>query len=658
MTDLFVSYKAEDRRRVKPLVDALLADGWSVWWDAEIGGGDEWRDRIQQELDAASCVLVVWSKRSIAPEGKFVRDEANRAQRRGVYLPVRIDKVDPPLGFGETQVISLIGWRGAGSDPRYAQLLTAIRATMSGKPLARNGPAYAASGFSRRGIIGASAVAAACAAGAGAWLMLRPGIPVAGNSVAVLPFANLSGDPAQAYFSDGIAEEIRSALARSGLQVAGRTSSEAVKADDAPAAAKKLGVANILAGSVRRSPSTVRVSAQLIKGSNGLERWSQDYDRPSGDVLTIQSDIAQRVAQALSIALGSDAKARLTIGGTANPAAQDLYLKGLAQAESEDSEASLAKAIRLYDAAISLDPKYALAYGAKAAALTELTGSFPVKDKPYDFTAAIELARRAIALEPDLADAHGVLAYALLNSLDPHGAATEFAKARSLPGTDAVILTLYGGFLSVVGNEQAALEVVREAHIRDPLNADVYSIQANAFDASSRYADAIAARREALRLGPARALDRVSLAYSLILLGRSGEADTELAKLPADFFGRLTAEAILSARRGNVAESDKVVQRLDHLYGDSANYQFAQIYAQRGDRQRAFAALGRALTLRDPGLLAMKTDNFLRPLWDDRRFEEIERKLNLTRTPNRGSPLSAEAGITLAVASAFHPLRT
>ena len=163
MTDLFVSYKAEDRRRVKPLVDALLADGWSVWWDAEIGGGDEWRDRIQQELDAASCVLVVWSKRSIAPEGKFVRDEANRGQRRGVYLPVRIDKVDPPLGFGETQVISLIGWRGAGSDPRYAQLLTAIRATMSGKPLARNGPAYAASGFSRRGIIGASAVAAACA---------------------------------------------------------------------------------------------------------------------------------------------------------------------------------------------------------------------------------------------------------------------------------------------------------------------------------------------------------------------------------------------------------------------------------------------------------------------------------------------------------------
>jgi TolB-like protein/Flp pilus assembly protein TadD len=634
MTDLFVSYKAEDRRRVQPLVDALLADGYSVWWDAEIGGGDEWRDRIQQELDLASCVLVVWSKRSVAPEGKFVRDEANRAQRRDVYLPVRIDKVDPPLGFGETQAIPLIGWRGSRSDPRYSQLLAAIRAIRSGKPLTRNGSAHAARGFSRRGIIGASAVAAACAAGAGAWLMVNPGRPVAGNSIAVLPFANLSGDPSQAYFSDGIAEEIRSALARIGLQVAGRTSSEAAKADGAQAIAKKLGVANILAGSVRRSPSTIRVSAQLIKGSDGLERWSQDYDRPSGDVLTIQSDIAQSVAQALSIALGSDTKARLTIGGTANPAAQDLYLKGFAQAESEDSAEGLGKAIQLYDAAITLDPNYALAYGAKAAALTELTGSFPVKDKPYDFTAAAELARRAIKLQPGLADAHGVLAYALLNSLDLAGAASEFAKALSLPGTDVIILVLYGGFLTVVGDEDAALGMIRQARLRDPLNADVYSIQANAFDALGRHAEAIVTRREALRLGPARALDRVSLAYSLILLGKAGEAYTELAKLPSDFFGRLTAEAILSARRGNLAECDRAIQRLDQLYGDTANYQLAQIYAQRGEREGAFAALNRALSLRDPGLLTMRTDNFLRPLWGDRRFDQIERKLNFTRTPS------------------------
>src|SRR5689334_14186201 len=107
MVDVFVSYKAEDRRRVAPLVQALEADGFSVWWDAHIGGGVDWRDTIEENLDQAKCVIVVWSKRSVAREGRFVRDEATRAQRHRTYLPVRIDKVEPPLGFGETQAIPL-----------------------------------------------------------------------------------------------------------------------------------------------------------------------------------------------------------------------------------------------------------------------------------------------------------------------------------------------------------------------------------------------------------------------------------------------------------------------------------------------------------------------------------------------------------------------
>ena len=113
MSDVFVSYKAEDRPRVRPLVEALESDGLSVWWDAHIGGGDAWRDSIEKQLEDACCVLVVWSKRSVGPEGHFVRDEAARAQRKHVYFPVLIDRVEPPLGFGESQAISLIGWRGS-----------------------------------------------------------------------------------------------------------------------------------------------------------------------------------------------------------------------------------------------------------------------------------------------------------------------------------------------------------------------------------------------------------------------------------------------------------------------------------------------------------------------------------------------------------------
>ena len=134
MADVFVSYKAEDRKLVALIVEAIEADGLSVWWDVHIGAGDEWRDTIQHQLDQAKCVVVVWSKRSIGPEGRFVRDEASRAQRRQTYLPVRIDKVEPPLGFGETQALPLVGWRGDCSDPRCKALLTAVRSVIRHEP--------------------------------------------------------------------------------------------------------------------------------------------------------------------------------------------------------------------------------------------------------------------------------------------------------------------------------------------------------------------------------------------------------------------------------------------------------------------------------------------------------------------------------------------
>jgi len=130
MSDVFVSYKAEDRARVEPLVERLEAEGLSVWWDARVSGGEAWREAIADHLDAARCVIVVWSKRSTGPEGRFVRDEATRAQRREVYLPVTIDKVDPPLGFGETQALQLTSWKGDDSDPRYRAISTCVHSML------------------------------------------------------------------------------------------------------------------------------------------------------------------------------------------------------------------------------------------------------------------------------------------------------------------------------------------------------------------------------------------------------------------------------------------------------------------------------------------------------------------------------------------------
>ena len=133
MSEVFLSYKAEDRARLKPLVAALEADGCHVWWDAHIGGGADWREDIQDHLDRAHCVIVAWSERSVGHDGRFVRDEATRALRRDTYIAICIDAVEPPLGFGELQAIPFQRWKGNRKDPRYQVLLTAVRARLAGE---------------------------------------------------------------------------------------------------------------------------------------------------------------------------------------------------------------------------------------------------------------------------------------------------------------------------------------------------------------------------------------------------------------------------------------------------------------------------------------------------------------------------------------------
>ena len=630
MSDVFVSYKAEDRRRVKPLVEALEAEGYSVWWDAQIGGGAAWRQAIETELNAAKSVIVVWSNRSVGPEGEFVQDEATRAKQRHVYVPILIDKVHPPLGFGETQALPLTGWRGNRADPKYQAVLEAVRRTVGGKRRANAAPLLHAHVDRRKMIVGGS-VAAVAAVGAGGWAFFRSSSASATGSIAVLPFANLSGDPNQAYFADGMAEEIRSALARlGGLTVIGRTSSEAVRNDDAPTAAKKLGVASILTGSVRQSPSTIRISAELIDGRTGADRWSQDYDRAPGDAIKIQTDIAENVATALSAALGRAARVAIALGGTANAAAQDLYLKAKAQFSADDSEDGWRVTASLLDSAIALDPKFAKAYAKKAIVLNNLNGYFLAKGNRYEtgFAQSEAVARRAIALAPDLAAAHFALAAVLMNRLDIGSAAVEFERGHAYAGNDVDDLLAYALFLLTIGKSGEAIELARKVETQDPFNPIAFSREGHALFNAKRFGDAETAYRKALALAPKRTVDRAWLASALLLMRDDPQALAELRKLPADYLFRLCVEAMLFAQEGNRAASDAAVTRAQQVYGDPANYQYAQVFAQRGDSERAFAALDRAWAFRDPGLVEMKTDPFLDPLRNDARFAVLVQKLN------------------------------
>jgi TolB-like protein/cytochrome c-type biogenesis protein CcmH/NrfG len=627
MADVFVSYKAEDRPRVRPLVEALEAEGLAVWWDEQVGGGEAWRESIEQQLDAAACVIVVWSKRSTGPEGRFVRDEASRAARRRTYLPVTIDKVEPPLGFGEMQALNLNGWKGDRSDRRYHAVSGCVH-SMLGRKSPTIGRAAPPGRVSRRAVLAGGGVAAAAAAGAGGWLLLRPAGAKA-NTVAVLPFANLSGDPAQTYFSDGIAEELRNALsALGGLQVVARTSSEMLRNSDAITAAHRLSVASVVTGSVRRSPSTVRVSAQLVDGSSGLERWSQNFDRPLGDVLQIQTDIAANVAQALSTELGSRARASQSPGGTKNPQAQDYLLQALAT-DGDDSDAGMRRRIALFDQATRLDPNYAEAHARKGfnQDIWASTYARDSNEKDRGEAEAIQSVKRAIAIAPNMSLGHSALGLIYSNQLLMNRAIDELQRAAELSGADAGTFLNAAIVLGQVGRQSEAESTIDRAIRLDPINPTARWVQAWILLFGRRYPAALEAARQTLAIAPGNIRARSLAGWSLVMLGRFDEALRELQKIPADDYRRLVAEGIIAARSGRKADALGAIRAIGKRYGDAANYQFAEVYAQLGMTDQGIQALDTAWSKRDSGLGSIRVDPFLDPLRNDPRFSGIAARL-------------------------------
>ena len=626
--DVFVSYKAEDRRRVEPLVAALEAEGFSVWWDAHIGGGTHWREDIQEHLEAAKCVIVAWTKRSVGHDGDFVRDEATEARRRGTYLPIRLEAVEPPLGFREVQALSLHGWKGDRTDPRFCAVAEAVRSRIAGKNVAHVPAHLAEPRVSRRAVMAGGAGVAAVAA-AGGWLLLKPEAANA-KRIAVLPFANLSADREQAYFSEGIAEELRGALSRIGLEVIGRASSDAVKDLDTKAAAGKLGVANILTGSVRRSPKTIRVNAQLVRGSDGVERWAQSYDRAPGDTIEIQSDIAANVAQALSIALGQAAHTALTLGGTADSAAQDLLLQSRKLFQEAEGPPGIRQSLALIDAALARDPNYADAYVEKAFGLTALALNFP--SSPDETTAQVAqaeaAAKRATMLAPKLGSAYVALGRVESGRINFRSMLTYLKQALALSPEDPNVLRYSCRELAFLGRGQEGLRLSDRYIGLDPLNGWAYQRKAEILFFLRRYPEAIEAGRKAIAAAPNFLNSRFVNGYSLLLLRRPAEAMAEFRAMPADDPFRLTGEALAAARTGDASATERWMARMRQLYGVGMSYQYSEIQAQLGDTGRALAELENAVRAKDAGLLYLKVDPFLDPIRNDPRYTALVRQLN------------------------------
>jgi serine/threonine-protein kinase len=622
MPDVFISYKAEDRRRVQPLVQALQADGYSVWWDQHIGAGDEWRQTIERQLDAAKCVIVAWSNHSVGPEGQFVRDEATRAQQRRVYVPVAIDDVRLPLGFGESHATSLRGWRGDPSDPRYQTVLSAVRRIAGGgteDASAKRPPTR----IGRRAVI-AGVVVALAVAGVVGWTLLKRGAAHSSDSIAVLPFANLSTDPAQAYFADGIAGEIRNTLTRiAGLKVAGSTSSVAVREDDAQTAARKLGVANILTGNVRQTPSTIRVTAELIDGETGLTKWSQNYDRAPGDAITIQTDIAGDVARALAVALSASAREALAAGETRNIAAQTLVFQAR-DVSYELTVPALRQSLQLLEKAISLDPNYARAYAMKSFVANNLASQ--TARTPAELAEgrdqALQYAKVALSIAPNLPIARSALAWAYSLNLQVGESLREHEIALSLASGDPDVIRNYGFAMSTIGKPEEALRYVDEALALDPLNWASHYGHVSVLFHARRYEEAVHYSEKLKQDAPDLFRFPVLYGHSLLMLGRTEEA-------AAAFGQEITGQALLAARSGNrelaFARLAELKER-DREFGDFAS---ARIYAQLGEKDAAFEALNRAWEVRESNLVGLKVDPYLDPLRGDSRYAALVARLGL-----------------------------
>jgi serine/threonine-protein kinase len=622
MSDVFISYKAEDRRRIQPLVQALQSEGYSVWWDQHISTGDEWRQTIERQLDAAKCVIVAWSKRSVGPDGQFVRDEAARAQQRCVYVPVTIDDVRVPLGFGETHASSLRAWRGDPSDPRYQAVLSAVRRIAGGgsEVGTANRPGIR---IGRRAVI-AGGVAAVAAAGVGGWALFRRGAAEASDSIAVLPFANLSADPAQAYFAAGIAGEIRNTLTRvEGLKVAGSTSSVAVRDDDAQTAARKLGVANILTGNVRQTPSTIRVTAELIDGETGLTKWSRNYDRAPGDAITIQTDIAEDVARALAVALSASTTNTLAAGETSNIAAQTLVFQAR-DVSYQLTVPALQQSLQLLDKAISIDPNYARAYAMKSFVANNLvsnTASTPAQ-LASGRDQALHYAKAALAIAPDLPIARSALGFAYALKLQVAESLREHKIALSLASGDPDVIRNYGYAMSNIGKPEEALRHVDEALALDPLNWASHRAHVSVLFNARRYAEAVRYSVKLKQDSPELFRFPVLLGHSLLMLGRTEEA--------ALAFGEdVTGAALLAARSGNRELALAKLAALKERDGEFGGFDSARIYAQLGEKDAAFEALNAAWEVRESNLLGLKIDPYLDPLRGDPRYAALLKRLGL-----------------------------
>ena len=466
----------------------------------------------------------------------------------------------------------------------------------------------------------------------------RPSAAAAGiptKSIAVLPFENLSRDPDNAFFTEGVQDEILTRLAKvADLKVIARTSTRKFKSapENLPDIAQQLGVANILEGSVQKSGDQVRVNVQLINALTSAHIWAEIYDRKLTDIFAVESDIAKAIATALQAKLTGAEKAMIAAQPTNDTTAYELYHKGRSLWEKRSGD-NLAKAIAFYEQAIARDPKYALAYAglANSYVLLPLYFSVPQRDA---MAKAREAALKALQIDPNLAEAHNALGKVLnFDDLDLAGAEREFQRAIELQPNNATAHQWYGnGPLDSLGRFDQAIAETKRAVELDPLSPIINTDRAFSLYYARRYDEAMAQANKTVELDP-------GFFYSHQILGMVLQAKGDLPGAIAEFEKarqlsgdplHLALLAMAKTKMGDKNIAEQALAELDKVNPDRQGlpYDRALVYLAIGNKEQALHWLEQSYADRDGANLSwIDVEPILDSLHGDPRFEALVQKI-------------------------------
>jgi adenylate cyclase len=545
ISEVFISYAREDEGDAGRITHELRKQGYVVWRDDELPAHRSYAEVIEERLDAAAAVVVLWSVN--AAKSQWVRAEADAARSAGKLVQATLDGGIPPIPFNQIQCADLNRWNGATGSPGWIKLEKSVAALLGpNKPPCTGGERQ-----SQQEV-----------------------------SICVLPFANMSGEAEQEYFSDGISEDITTDLSKvSALEVIARNTAFTFKGQalDVSEVAKKVGVSHVLEGSVRKVGNRVRITAQLIDGSTSGHVWAERYDRELDDIFAIQDEISKAIVEALKLKLLPSEKRAIADRGTSDVEAYNLYL--MARQHWQGGTASDPRRpeaiVRMCEQATSIDPNYARAWALMALAQAELklwygrdVNALPAAERALSIDADVPEAlvvkaqyleeegrqeeanqhvERALAADPASWEVNREAARMLFRQGRVSDAIPFFEKAATLMENDyhnaGMLLTCYGAVGDETNRKRIArmtLERVERALAKDPTDTSAVAFGASALGIFGELDRAREWIRRALLLNPESIGLRYNLACALVTELKDPEAALDVLQ---PYFERVDSPA-------------------------------------------------------------------------------------------------------------------